>query len=165
MTLPFTDVAGNAFFCQIAEAFFTGLTNGTTPTTYSPKDNVTREQMAAFITRTQDSALRRRRVALEQWPIKTGVAAYKDAYSTRTNQKLIKSDGTDFWITHEGGVTSYSISTGKQELDYPIANAFGLMILRPGKVYVTLRTNPGSIRSISAPNAFRLTLPRSATSQ
>ncbi len=36
VTLPFTDVAGNIFFCQIAEAYFSGLTNGTTPTTYSP---------------------------------------------------------------------------------------------------------------------------------
>src|SRR5215467_1943409 len=68
-TLPFTDVGGNAFFCQIAEAFFSGLTNGTTPTTYSPSAAVPREQMAAFVTRTQDSALRRgsRRAALNQW--------------------------------------------------------------------------------------------------
>ncbi len=56
-TLPFTDLAGNAFFCQIAEEFYSGLTNGTTPTTYSPTDYVTCEQMAAFITalRTQPS--------------------------------------------------------------------------------------------------------------
>src|SRR6516225_2209941 len=67
-TVPFTDVMGSPFFCQIAEAFFSGLTNGTTPTTYSPANNVTRDQMAAFITRTQDSALRRgsRRAALQQ---------------------------------------------------------------------------------------------------
>ena len=58
-TLPFTDVMGNQFFCQIAEAYFSGLTNGTTATTYSPGNNVTRDQMAAFITRTQDSALKR----------------------------------------------------------------------------------------------------------
>ena len=70
LTLPFTDVPGtNIFFCSIAQAFFTGLTNGTTATTYSPAANVTREQMAAFITRTQDSALKRgsRRAALGQW--------------------------------------------------------------------------------------------------
>src|SRR5687768_4507802 len=57
LTLPFTDVpASNGFFCQIAQAFFTGLTNGTSATTYGPAATVTREQMAAFITRTQDSA-------------------------------------------------------------------------------------------------------------
>ncbi len=68
VTVPFTDVGGNFFFCQIAEAYFSGLTNGTSPTTYSPSDSVPREQMAAFVTRTQDSALRRgsRRAALNQ---------------------------------------------------------------------------------------------------
>jgi hypothetical protein len=35
VTLPFTDVSGNIFFCQIAEGYFSGLTSGTTPTTYS----------------------------------------------------------------------------------------------------------------------------------
>ena len=34
-TLPFIDVMGNAFFCQSAEAYFSGLTNGTSGTTYS----------------------------------------------------------------------------------------------------------------------------------
>ena len=59
-TLPFTDVQGsNIFFCSIAQAYFTGLTNGTTATTYSPSSPVPREQMAAFITRTQDSAIKR----------------------------------------------------------------------------------------------------------
>src|SRR5215469_18768297 len=58
-TLPFTDVMGSIFFCSIAEAYFSGLTNGTTPTTYSPDDFVRRDQMSAFVTRTQDSALRR----------------------------------------------------------------------------------------------------------
>src|SRR5437879_1366217 len=59
ITVPFTDVAGNLFFCPIAEAYFSGLTNGTTPTTYSPSQNVPREQMAAFITRTMDQSLKR----------------------------------------------------------------------------------------------------------
>jgi hypothetical protein len=36
-TLPFTDVMGNIFFCSISEAYFSGLTNGTTPTTYTPR--------------------------------------------------------------------------------------------------------------------------------
>jgi hypothetical protein len=49
ITLPFTDVTSSPFFCQIAEAFFSGLTNGTSPTTYSPSSPVPREQMAAFI--------------------------------------------------------------------------------------------------------------------
>jgi hypothetical protein len=69
-TLPFTDVpATNTFFCSIASAYFTGLTNGTTPTTYNPGDPVPREQMAAFVTRTMDQSLKRgsRRAALRQY--------------------------------------------------------------------------------------------------
>ena len=60
ITLPFTDVAaGNVFFCSIAEAYFSGLSNGTSATTYSPAANVPREQMAAFVTRTMDQSLTR----------------------------------------------------------------------------------------------------------
>src|SRR5262245_15523847 len=60
ISLPFTDVpSSNIFFCSIAEAFFSGLTNGTSATTYSPSDPVLREQMAAFITQTMDQALKR----------------------------------------------------------------------------------------------------------
>jgi hypothetical protein len=158
VTLPFTDVAGNAFFCQIAQAFFSGLTNGTTLTTYSPKDNVTRDQMAAFITRTQDSAVKRRRLALEQWPIKSGGYLYDRTYSTTSGQNQIKSDGTDFWITHAAGVSSYSASTGLLVADYPMANAFGLMIYRPGIVCVTLRTSPGSIELINLHRALAATM-------
>src|SRR3977135_2786033 len=69
-TLPFTDVpASNIFFCSIAEAFFSGLSNGTSATTYSPSANVPREQMAAFVTRTLDQSLKRgnKRASLQQF--------------------------------------------------------------------------------------------------
>src|SRR5437762_1088680 len=45
ITLPFNDVMASPFFCQIASAYYSGLTNGTTATTYSPTQTVTREQM------------------------------------------------------------------------------------------------------------------------
>src|SRR4030095_14450947 len=70
VTLPFTDVPGTStFFCSIASAYYSGLTNGTTATTYSPSANVTRDQMAAFVTRTLGQSLKRgsRRAALQQW--------------------------------------------------------------------------------------------------
>jgi hypothetical protein len=57
VTLPFTDVASSGLFCQIAAAYFSGLTNGATATTYSPTQTVTREQMATFTTRTLDQSL------------------------------------------------------------------------------------------------------------
>jgi hypothetical protein len=69
ITLPFTDVMASFFFCQIAAAYFSGLTIGTSATTYSPSENVNREQMAAFITRTLDQSLKRgsERAVTNEW--------------------------------------------------------------------------------------------------
>src|SRR5687767_5691157 len=69
ITLPFNDVMASPFFCQIAAAYFSGLTNGTTATTYAPTQTVTREQMAAFITRTMDQSLKRgsQRAVAKKW--------------------------------------------------------------------------------------------------
>src|SRR4051794_29295789 len=63
-TIPFNDVttANLTFFCGIAEAFFSGLTTGTTATTFTPNGpngNVTREQMAVFVSRTLDQSVKR----------------------------------------------------------------------------------------------------------
>src|SRR5215831_17337193 len=59
ITLPFTDVMSSPFFCQIAEAYFSGLANGNSLTTFNPSGNVTRDQMAAFTTRTLDQSIQR----------------------------------------------------------------------------------------------------------
>src|SRR5436853_5127525 len=106
VSLPFSDVAGNTFFCQIAEAYFSGLTFGTTATTFSPSMNVTRDQMAAFITRTMDQSLRRgaRRAALNQWwttkpHYDIGLGSTTLAGATPV---LVASDGFDLWVA-EGG--------------------------------------------------------------
>ena len=49
---PFTDVAPTSFaYDDISRVFGLGITKGTSPTTYSPQQTVTREQMAAFIAR------------------------------------------------------------------------------------------------------------------
>src|SRR6185369_9427441 len=56
---PFTDTANDAFCPFVLEVFYTGITTGTTPATYSPADNVTRLQMAAFLSRTVDGTLKR----------------------------------------------------------------------------------------------------------
>ena len=50
---PFTDLDPQSFaFNDIACIYHLGITGGTTTTTYSPLDEVTREQMAAFLART-----------------------------------------------------------------------------------------------------------------
>ncbi len=148
-TLPFTDVMSSVFFCQIAEAYFSGLTNGTSATTYSPSVNVSREQMAAFITRTQDSALRRgsRRAALKQW----ATAAVGARVIGRT---LLPGDPSTRGIGRRrsvgrreqaGTVTRVRASDGKLlETWTGASKAFGVLVAG-GRVYVTGFTSPGRL--------------------
>ena len=115
INLPFTDVAGNPFFCQIAAAFFSGLTNGTSATTYSPSANVPREQMTAFITRTVDQSLKRgsQRAALGQWWTPTSFGDLQTA-TVGNGPRLCKSDGLNIWVAnqHSGSVSRVSRVTG-----------------------------------------------------
>nr|MDJ0792285.1 S-layer homology domain-containing protein [Acidimicrobiia bacterium] len=48
---PFTDIDSSIFKGDIESIYAVGITVGTTPTTYSPNDPVTRGQMATFIAR------------------------------------------------------------------------------------------------------------------
>lgn len=53
---PFTDIAGNTHEATIQCIVWYGLTRGTTDTTYSPAQSVTRDQMASFIARMMEAA-------------------------------------------------------------------------------------------------------------
>src|SRR5262249_47637964 len=66
---PFTDVAADVFCPFVLEIFYLGITTGTTATTYDPASNVSRLQMAAFLSRTVDGVLKRgsRRAILDQF--------------------------------------------------------------------------------------------------
>jgi len=145
-TLPFTDVAGSVFFCDIAEAFFSGLTNGTTPTTYSPGQNVPREQMAAFITRTLDQSLKRgsRRAALKQFWTPTSAAGL-GLTSVGTSPQQVESDGTDLWVANgSNSVSRVRASDGKLLDTWTGADfAFGVLVAK-GLIFITGNTvNPG----------------------
>jgi hypothetical protein len=150
VTLPFTDVpAANVFFCSIAAAYYSGLTNGTSATTYSPSANVTRDQMAAFITRTQDSALKRgsHRAALDQWAIPTSVPS-TGRTAVGTSPKFVKSDGEDLWVANDdstGTVSRVHASDGRLLGTWTGAfGASGVVIAR-GRVFVTSTDFPGRI--------------------
>jgi hypothetical protein len=150
ITLPFTDVAGNLFFCEIAEAFFSGLTNGTTPTTYSPGQNVPREQMAAFITRTLDQSLRRgsRRAALKQfWTPKFDGFGFTTVGGT---PELVACDGADLWVTDVSGgtVSRVRASDGKLLETWTGADFAVGVVVAAGKVFVTGSTSPGKLYQI-----------------
>ena len=151
-TLPFTDVASsNVFFCAIAEAYFSGLTNGTTASTYSPSSNVPREQMAAFVTRTMDQTLRRgsERAALRQfWTPQT--ASNIALTTVGTAPQRVKSDGTDVWVANHftASVSRVRASDGKLVDSWTGAMSAYSVLVAIGRVFVASDTNPGSLYQI-----------------
>jgi hypothetical protein len=170
-TIPFTDVnPASVFFCTIAAAYFSGLTFGTSPTTYSPSLPVQREQMAAFIVRTLDHSVRRgaRRATLNQWATPTTVPM-----SARTtvgsSPFFVAADGQELWVTNalSGSVSRLQASDGRLIETYTgVAGAFGVLVTR-GRIFVTNNGTPGLLYEIDprlapgAPGAVitRATLP------
>jgi YVTN family beta-propeller protein len=143
INLPFTDVQGNAFFCQIAAAYFSGLTNGTTATTYTPGAPVAREQMAAFVSRTLDQSLKRgsRRAALDQWWLAKDDLSAMKKFAFSSIDGLVKSDGKDLWALGESAVYRIDPIQGKVLGIYdspgplvPMNSLRGLLVAK-GKVY------------------------------
>src|SRR5581483_11124360 len=120
ITLPFTDVMGSSFFCFIAQIYFQGITLGSGPNTYSPAANVTREQMAAFLARTQNSALNRgsRRAALNQfWTTRPRYAVTQGAETLGTTPvgnapQQVASDGLDIWVANFTSGTVSQVRSG-----------------------------------------------------
>lgn len=157
VTIPFTDVPNtNIFFCSIAEAYFSGLTNGTSLTTYSPLANVPREQMAAFVTRTMDQSVKRasKRLALDQlWTNQGGSNLALTVVGGGT--RLLALDGEDLWVASDfdDRVAQVRPSNGKVVGNWTGAiNAFGVLVAM-GKVFVTGRTNPGNLYQIDPTQA------------
>ena len=140
VTLPFTDVQGNPFFCLIAEAYYSGLTAGTSATTYGPGNVVNREQMAAFITRTLDQSLRRgsRRAALKQWATPTSVP-FTGKTTVGTKPFAIECDGADLWVTNEmsGTVSRVRASDGKLLETWTGATSAQCIVIARGRIFIT----------------------------
>jgi hypothetical protein len=151
-TLPFTDVpASSIFFCSIAEAYFSALTNGTSAATYSPSANVPREQMAAFVTRTMDYSLRRsgKRTPLDQYWTTQGT---DNIALTNVGQLpyLSESDGADLWVANHNSDTVSRVRASDGRLLETWTGAAGAagVLCAMGKVFITGYANPGSLYQI-----------------
>jgi hypothetical protein len=152
ITLPFNDVMASPFFCQIAAAYFSGLTNGTGDgTTYSPTQTVTREQMAAFISRTMDQSLKRgseRAVAKKWWtPQGANSLTLTDVGS---NPQFVEFDGTDLWVANfvSDSVMRVRTSDGKVLDTWTGANDASSIVCAMGRIFITGATTPGSLYMI-----------------
>ena len=97
---PFADVSDAAFCPFVLEIFTLGITTGTTPATYDPGGNVSRLQMAAFLSRTVDRTLERggRRVALKRlWNVHDPANLPMTTLDSYT-PAFVAFDGADLWV-------------------------------------------------------------------
>lgn len=154
ITLPFTDVAvGNVFFCSIAEAFFSGLSNGTDATHYSPAANVPREQMAAFVTRTMDQSLKRRsrRAAQDQYWTPSVLPDSLGLTTVGTTPELVEFDGADLWVANyfSGTISRVRASDGKLLETWTAApHAVGVLAAK-GAIFVTGYESPAKLYQLN----------------
>src|SRR5215467_92481 len=148
---PFTDVAADAFCPFVLEIFYLGITTGTTATTYDPTSNVSRLQMAAFLSRTVDGVLKRggRRAALDQfWT--TQNSTVMGMTDVGTDPTLIAFDGADVWVANEGTgtVSRVRASDGKLLETWTGATAAWGVLVAMGKIIVTGEGQPSSLYQI-----------------
>ena len=148
---PFTDVAADAFCPFVLEIFYLGITTGTTATTYDPASNVTRLQMAAFLSRTVDGALKRgsRRAALDQfWTSQNTTVLGTTTVGVAPG--LLASDGADIWVAvdTDARIARVRASDGKLlETWTGATSAFGVLVAM-GRVFSTGFLNPGQLYRI-----------------
>ena len=144
---PFTDFTDPTFCPFVLEIFTLGITTGTTPTTYDPAGNVTRLQMAAFLSRTVDGVVRRinRRGALAQFWTNTG-GVNLNLTTVASHPIYAMSDGSDVWVSENpsGTISRVRASDGRRlETWTGAADAVGILPA-VGRVYATGYESPNS---------------------
>jgi hypothetical protein len=142
---PFTDVTP-AFCPYVLEMFYLGITAGTSPTTYSPDNPVTRGQAAVFVSKAVNQSLARssRRAALGQW-----WTTASDATAGHTLVGVephgVAADGQDVWVAsgaNGGTVARVRASDGRLLETWTNAQAAYAVLVAMGKVFVLGSTNP-----------------------
>jgi DNA-binding beta-propeller fold protein YncE len=145
---PFTDVTDAVFCPFVLEIFYLGITTGTTATTYDPTGTVNRLQMAAFLSRTVDSALKRggRRASLNQFA-KGEPYAGLGLTTVGANPQFVKSDGVDVWVANTDSATVSRVRGSDGRLLETWTGAGSVLGVRPamGKVVLTGMGTPGKL--------------------
>src|SRR5499433_2862320 len=142
---PFTDVSDAVFCPFVLEIFFLGITTGTTPTTYDPSGNVTRLQMAAFLSRSVDGVLKRgsRRAALNRfWTPKNETLLETTTVGDGPNGPA--SDGLDVWVPGFSGTVSRVRSSDGRLLETWTGATLAVAALSAaGKIFIIGHGAPG----------------------
>ena len=146
----FTDVSDAAFCPFVLEIFTLGITTGTTPTTYDPSGNVTRLQMAAFLSRTVDRTLHRgsRRAGLNQfWPYRASLTTTTLGQTAVNFPTSVKSDGQDLWVSSTSPGTVQRVRGSDGRLLETWTGAIGAydVLVAMGQVFITGVGTPGRL--------------------
>jgi hypothetical protein len=155
---PYTDVSGvGPTFCPgIMEAYVVGISKGTTPTTFSPNDDVPRVQMTTFLQRTVDQVLARgsRRGALGQWWTPVAGSSLQTITLATGAPNGCSGDGANIWtVTTGGNLVKVDASTGAN-LAHWTGIATGTDVLAAaGRVFAVAGTSPGTLYVIDPTQA------------
>jgi hypothetical protein len=145
---PYTDVSAvGAPFCPgIMEAYVTGVSKGTTPTTFSPNQTVTRVQMTTFLQRSLDQGLTRanRRAALNQFWVPQDANALQ-TIAIGGGGTLCAADGADIWAANGNDLVQVQANTGKVTGTWTGAAMGEGVLAAVGKVFVAGQVSPGNL--------------------
>lgn len=141
---PYTDVTsvGAAFCAGIMEAYVTGVSKGTTPTTFSPNATVIRSEMTTFLGRSLDEELARagRRAALNQWWTSQN-SGVMQTISVGGYPRFCAADGRNIWFTNSGQVLEMQAASGKLLGTWTGATSSLAILVAAGKVFVADQLN------------------------
>ncbi len=146
---PFSDVT--AGFCPLVlELYYLAITAGTSPTTFSPDQSVTRGQASVFVGKGIDTAIQRssRRAILGQYWTSAGpVFGMTGVGST---PELVASDGADLWVASlfSSTVSRIQAGDGKLRETWTAANNATGVLSAMGQILVTGFTSPGKLYQI-----------------
>ena len=148
---PFTDAAADAFCPFVLEIFYWGSPPGPRRRPSTLRANVSRLQMAAFLSRTVDGALKRgsRRAALDQfWT--TQNSTVMGLTTVGLDPILLACDGADVWCANLGdaSVSRVRASDGKLLETWTGATGAWAVLSAMGKIFVTGTGTPGKLYRI-----------------
>jgi hypothetical protein len=149
---PFTDVTPG--FCPfVLELYYLGITVGTSATTFSPDDPLTRGQAAVFVAKGLNQSLARssRRAALGQWW--TAAPPYGIGLGVTTvgsHPVGVSSDGADLWVANQGDGTVSRVrgSDGKRLETWTGAFTPTEVLVAMGRIFLSNGNNFGAIYMI-----------------
>jgi len=144
---PFTDVTPG--FCPyILEIYYLGITVGTSATTFSPDEPLTRGQGAVFVAKGINQTLARssRRAALGQWWTPDANALTLSKLSLGDFLGFPQSDGQDVWVpVNTTGITRVRASDGKPLEGWNGAVNGYAALVAAGRVFMTGFLIPGRL--------------------